>query len=285
MRPPLVTMLVVFPSLALAQHWEVNGVEGTFGDANAACRAALKDAPVLEFVPPARKPAGEESPDRIFRECWARAKGGSNADGGNPASVHTLAWFYPAKEDEPKDKEDDEKDGAAKKQSGCHKGTDFSWFPSLEKSSLKAAGVGVVPDTKPGSCLLGSQSAGGRLFSGSQKKVRADRWKKEAKPVGEHYFLKHQGLIIDPTFFQFFLVGDHPGLVFVGTEAQLVQAADKLLAQCGANPASNDSKSGADFKADNFEGAKLCNAGTTLELRESGVGEYKSTVCDAPPPK
>ncbi|MDP3237355.1 MAG: hypothetical protein Q8N26_31500 [Myxococcales bacterium] len=282
MRTLLFTLLVVVPSLALAQHWEVNGIEGTFGDANAACRAALKDAPVLEFAPPARKPEGEESPDRIFRECWAREKGGSSSDGGNPASKHTIAWFSPAKENEPDEKKEEKTAAGKEAQRGCTRETDFSWFPSLEKSSLNAAGKDVVPDMKPGSCLLGSQSAGGRLFSGSQKKVRADRLKKEAKPVGEHYFLKHKGLIIDPTFFQFFQVGDHPGLVFVGTEAQLVQAADKLLAQCGANPASNDSKSGLEFKAANFTDAKLCNAGATLELRESGFGEYKSTTCDAP---
>lgn len=72
----------------------------------------------------------------------------------------------------------------------------------------------------------------------------------------------------------------HPGLVFVGTDAQLVEAADKLFALCGANPATNDSTSGADFKAANFDGAKRCNAGSTLQLRPSGFGEYANTACD-----
>lgn len=285
MRLTLVTLLIMTPLPVLAQHWEVNGVEETFGDANAACRAALKDAPGLEFAPPARKPDGEERPDRIFRECWARAKGGSNADGGNPASMYTLAWFSPARDDEPKQGDDDEKDGAAKKPSGCHAGTDFGWFPSLEKSRFKAAGAEVVADTKPGSCPSRSQSAGGRLFTGSDQKIRADRMKKRRKPVGEHYFLTYQGLIIDPTFFQFFLVGDHPGLVFVGTKEQLVETADKLLAQCGANPASTDSKSGAEFYAAHFDDANLCNAGSTLVISKSGRGEYQNSDCDRPPAK
>lgn len=273
-------LVVLVPSFALAQHWEVNSVTGTFGSADAACREALRDHPTLEFVGPARKREGKEDPDRIFRECWVRIKGESTADGGNAPSMHTLAWFTPAKDDEPADDDKEDEKKADKKKEGCGPGTDFSWFPSLEKSALKSSGAGVVPDTKAGSCMLKSQSAGGRLFSGSKTKVRADRMKKETQPVGEHYYLKHQSLIIDPTFLQFFRVHDLPGLVFVGTDAQLIQAADKLYALCGAEPATNDAKNGADFKAANFDGAKLCNAGATLVLRASGVGEYANTSCD-----
>lgn len=272
-------LTVMVPSFAFAQFWEVNSVPGKFGSADAACKEALRDHPTLEFVGPARKREGKEDPDRIFRECWVRIKGES-ADGGSPPSVHTLAWFTPKQEDEPADDDKDDEKKADEKKEGCGPNTDFSWFPSLEKSTLKTSGSGVVPDTKAGSCMLKSQSAGGRLFSGSKKKVRADRMKKQTQPVGEHYYLKHQGLIIDPTFLQFFRVHDLPGLVFVGTEAQLVQAADKLYALCGADPATNDAKNGADFKAANFDGAKLCNAGTTLVLRDSGVGEYANTSCD-----
>lgn len=276
---PRLLLVVLVPSFAFAQHWEVNGVTGTFGSADAACKAAFRDHPTLEFVPPARRPTDDEDRKKGFAECWARIKGGSSADGGNPANKETLAWFTPAKDDAPDDDKEDEKK-AEKKQEGCGPGTDFSWFPSLEKSALKGSGAGVVPDTKAGSCMLKSQSAGGRLFSGSKTKVRADRMKKETQPVGEHYYLKHQGLIIDPTFLQFFRVHDLPGLVFVGTDAQLIQAADKLYTLCGADPATNDAKNGADFKAANFDGAKLCNAGATLVLRASGVGEYANTSCD-----
>lgn len=280
-----VLLAVLFPSFAFAQYWEVNGSPGTFGSAEAACKEALRDNATLEFAPPSRKGESED-PDRIFRECWARTKGESSADGGNVPIKHTLAWFTPAKND---DDDDDKKDGQnaeSKKKEGCGADTDFSWFPSLEKSSLKSAGSMVQADADPGSCMVKSRAAGERLFTGSKKNVRADRMKKESKPAGEHYYLKHQKLIIDPTFFQFFRVrneaGDRfEGLVFVGTEAQLIQTADKLYALCGANPKTNDSKNGTELKAANFDGAKLCNAGAKLTIDGSGSGAYATTEgCD-----
>jgi hypothetical protein len=279
----LVLVLASVPSLALAQHWTVNGVNGTYGSAERACQAALDGHPTLEFAPPARRRADADDPDREFRECWVRTKGASSADGGNEPIFHTLAWFTPRKDDEEPEAKDDAKPDAGTKV-GCGSDTDFSWFPSFKTSPLKAAGATVVPDTKAGSCSVKSRTAGERMFLVSKKAVRADLMKKESKPVGEHYFLKRNGLIIDPTVMQFFRVHSEPGarfdgLTFVGTEAQLVQAADTLFQLCGSNPATNDAKTGAEFKAIYFDDAKLCNPGSGLKLVQN-VGSYAKNSCE-----
>jgi hypothetical protein len=274
-------MLSLVISLALAQHWEANGVTGKFGSADAACKAAYGADSTLEFVPPARKP-DSENPDNIFRECWYRTKGESTADGGNAPVKMTIASFYPAKDDDPdQEQKADAGTAAPAKKSRCDASTNFSFFPSIAKSKFSKHAGTMVADTSPGSCMMTSQKDGGRLFTGSGQTVKADRMRKQAQPVGEHYFLRVGNVIIDPTFLQFFDVGDAPGLIFAGTDAQLVAAANKLFKLCGPNPATNDSKDGASFKAANFDGAKVCNAGSTLTVRpESGIGEYANAWCD-----
>lgn len=273
----LVALVVLFPSMALAQKWRSGSVPGEFSSAIAACKAATADQ--LHYVlTGTAEPESESAREQGMRMCMIRPKDNDKAK----PEVHSSVWPEWPKEDEAADEKPDAGAGStAKKEEGCGPDVDLSWFPSIEKTALKAAAAQVQADIDPGSCNVRSGAAGGRLFSGSKKKVRCDRLKKEAQPVGEHYFLRYQGLIIDPTFLQFFRVHDRPGLVFAGSEAQLVEAADKLFQLCGANPKTNDSKNGNELKAANFDGAKLCNAGSTLVLRESGFGEYASTTCDA----
>lgn len=271
-------MLSLVISIALAQHWEASGVRG--GSADAACKAVYGMDSTLEFVPPARKPESED-PDNVFRECWYRTKGESTADGGNAPVKMTIAYFYPARDDDPDEEKKSDAGSSTAKDSRCNAQTNFGFFPTIAKSKFAKHAGTMVADTSPGSCMVTSQKDGGRLFAASNKTVKADRMRKQAQPVGEHYFLRVGNLIIDPTFLQFFDVGNAPGLVFVGTDAQLVAAADTLFKLCGPNPATNDSKDGASLKADNFDGAKVCNAGTTLTVRpESGIGEYANTLCD-----
>lgn len=271
-------MLSLIISLALAQHWEASGVRG--GTADAACKAVYGMDSTLEFVPPARKPESED-PDSVFRECWYRTKGESTADGGNAPVKMTVAYFIPAPNDDPDEQKADAGTSTTAKQSRCNAQTNFSFFPTIAKSKFAKHAGTMVADTNQGSCMATSQKDGGRLFAASNKTIKADRMRKQAMPVGEHYFLRVGTLIIDPTLLQFFDVGDAPGLIFVGTDAQLIATADKLFKLCGPNLVTNDSKDGASLKADNFDGATLCNAGTTLVLRpDSGVGEYSNAMCD-----
>lgn len=286
------TVVLLSGGVALAGgEWDHSGgTEGRFGSAEAACRDLIGTGGAYEFADaiPATQPG--------YMTCRVKAK-----DSGNSKDKPTLieqGVVY--KVDKPQPAPSSSSKGpstsaagassgskaasAAEPPKGCDAKSDWSWFPTIQKSTLASAATGpdgdVVPDASTGACFVSSERTGRRLFVNSNQTLRPDRVRKVGIP--NHLHLRVNGLIVDTTIFQFFNVKNgFQGLVFVGTEAQLASTLDKLVAQCGPSevPGMKSAvagKSGAQLKAMLWDGAIVANAGSTLEMRKDGKGaQYK----------
>ncbi len=280
----LLVMLSIAAMPAIADGWDHSGgTAGRFGNPQEACKDLIGKGTAYEFAKTA-SPESEQARADGYMQCYSKAKD----DKKGVAIYIGLVYATP----DPVLDEKAEAEKAAKEaeelaaQPGCGDATVMSWFPTAEDTpALATIGTGLAPDSKPGSCDLATTSAAGRLFTQSKQKARPDRVKKKSgNSAGEHYYLTWQGLIIDPTIFQFFVVkGGFKGHVFVGTEAQLKTTLAKLLEVCGPNPKTTEATTADALFLEEYAKPEPCNAGATLEVMKDGgnLAAYKKApYCD-----
>lgn len=305
---PVVVLGVSFAAVA-AEKWDHGGSDvGRFGSAIEACRDQLGTSSAYKVVEATPADA------RGYSRCIIQAK--DKGDGKTePPMIDNGAVYRigPADPNTPAAGASGSRGGtsqsgtgsnryAAHLKEGCDEKMVAGWFPTFKGSSLESFSAGVDPAPKIGGCFNETDIQGRRLFVSSKGSVRADRMLKEDKASrSNHYHLKTGNLIVDPTIFQFFQrKPGFNGLVFVGTDDQLLATLNKLVATCGINQETEETldqttsgpdpkkgtryrleglfgKSGRELKTLLFDGATVKSSGACLKMRPSGTAaDYQS---------